>query len=639
MPQQPTPREEALRLAGLGYSVVSVYPMRDGRCACGRADCASPGKHPIGGDTKATTDPQTIEAMYRAWPDANLGINLGMSGLLDVSSDNTGTLADFRQRGLEPTGSFESGSGAGHEHHTYALPPGAPQVRKCESGIYDLMSAGIAVVPPSVSGKGGYRWLRTIEEPVAELPVAPAWAVAELSRQRERDEDSRVDHSEPPVRLFGEALRRWNGESQGDRSRLLLDIANDLAKAGATAAGIYAALSDRDEALGLGKYSTRTDADVRYAELATSAVHRFGLSRLELVEENDRFPMLDIDELLNRPAIGYLIDGIVSERGFVVAVGDPGVGKSFLMLDMALSVATGRDWYGFACKKSGPVLYVAAERDGGLGKRALAWLDHRGVDRSEARGFRVLPRAVLLLDQTETTGLIAAIRERYGEESPVLVVIDTLARTFVGGNENQQEDMERYTHAVALIQREFECAVVVIHHNNKAGDMRGSSVLPGAIDGSIAIQRTATGVGVTCGKANDDAEFKPFSLVKSVVPADGLGPLVPGDTRERQTSLVFERQEVTIRKDGDTIEVTGSGLDSLNLTDQQQRAFAVLAEAGLDGLRSAAWQRATGITVRQSWSNVLRALLGAGLVSKEQLNGNAVLYRVSRGGQQWAASL
>jgi hypothetical protein len=97
----------ALRLAELGYVVGQTYPKS---------------KRPMGGDTRSTTDPGTLTEWWRVQPDAGLFVNLERSGLIDVSSDNSGKLADFQQRGLTPTLSFESGSGAGHEHHLYRLP-------------------------------------------------------------------------------------------------------------------------------------------------------------------------------------------------------------------------------------------------------------------------------------------------------------------------------------------------------------------------------------------------------------------------------------------------------------------------------------------------------------------------------------
>lgn len=86
-------------------------------------------------------------------------------------------------------------------------------------------------------------------------------------------------NEEPPVRLTGHALERWQGkrpkrDAEGgvDRSRSLYAIACDLARAGTDEDTIAAALADRDEALGWEKYAGRGDAAARYRELAERAV-------------------------------------------------------------------------------------------------------------------------------------------------------------------------------------------------------------------------------------------------------------------------------------------------------------------------------------------------------------------------------
>ncbi|MEX0783341.1 MAG: phage/plasmid primase, P4 family [Dehalococcoidia bacterium] len=84
---------------------------------------------------------------------------------------------------------------------------------------------------------------------------------------------------EPPVRLEGEALKLWYGESarltnEGsvDRSATLAAIASALAKGGASAELIVLALEDRDVELGFNKYCNRADANERYDEIAEWAV-------------------------------------------------------------------------------------------------------------------------------------------------------------------------------------------------------------------------------------------------------------------------------------------------------------------------------------------------------------------------------
>ena len=68
--------------------------------------------------------------------------------------------AEFIARGLPKTLTFNSGGGDGHTHYLYARTPGCPLERITESGKYDILSCGYAVMPPSLHASGReYAWL------------------------------------------------------------------------------------------------------------------------------------------------------------------------------------------------------------------------------------------------------------------------------------------------------------------------------------------------------------------------------------------------------------------------------------------------------------------------------------------------
>jgi len=83
----------ALDYAALEWPVFPVWWIKNGKCACGKADCQHPGKHPIGrlapkGRNSATTDPETIRRWWGQYPHANVAIATGPeSGLVVVDLD------------------------------------------------------------------------------------------------------------------------------------------------------------------------------------------------------------------------------------------------------------------------------------------------------------------------------------------------------------------------------------------------------------------------------------------------------------------------------------------------------------------------------------------------------------------------
>ena len=82
--------EAALDYAAQGMFVFPLHSTNAaGACSCGRTDCGSAGKHPRTGHghRDASTDPQQIRRWWAMWPDANIGIASGESGLVVIDVD------------------------------------------------------------------------------------------------------------------------------------------------------------------------------------------------------------------------------------------------------------------------------------------------------------------------------------------------------------------------------------------------------------------------------------------------------------------------------------------------------------------------------------------------------------------------
>ena len=122
--------------------------------------------------------------------------------------------------------------------------------------------------------------------------------------------------------------------------------------------------------------------------------------------------------------VEWLVDGLLTAHGFAVLYGAPGIGKSFMSIDIALSVAYGTTWHDKVTKQ-GAVLYIAAEGVGGLGKRVKAWQAH--YDTHGVTDFHVLPMAVKILEAPDLEKLLRTI-DNFGVQFS-MIVIDTVART------------------------------------------------------------------------------------------------------------------------------------------------------------------------------------------------------------------
>lgn len=184
----------------------------------------------------------------------------------------------------------------------------------------------------------------------------------------------------------------------------------------------------------------------------------------------------------------YVLKGLLQRKSYAVLYSDPGQGKSFVTLDIAFHVAAGQQWRGHRVIQ-GPVIYFAFEGTGGMAKRVAALEQHYGS--LEGLPLVIEPAAWNLRDQRDRVAFAQRIAEimqhEFNETHPALIVIDTFARAIPSADENSAGDVGEFNKAVEdLIQRTGAC-VLVLHHRNKSGGMRGSTALLGAVETQIEI--------------------------------------------------------------------------------------------------------------------------------------------------------
>lgn len=190
--------------------------------------------------------------------------------------------------------------------------------------------------------------------------------------------------------------------------------------------------------------------------------------------------------VLNRSALKALpdpeplIDDVLDQGTTALLYGKWGTCKSFVALDWAASVATGRNWQGRATTQA-RVLYVAAEGAFGLKARLDAW--EVGWRRPIADDqLDVLPHAVNLTHAVHAGELRALIEwNGYG-----LVIIDTLSRCMVGADENSAKDCGLVVDTLTRLRESTpngRGVVLGVHHAGKDGKtFRGSSVFEAGAD-------------------------------------------------------------------------------------------------------------------------------------------------------------
>ena len=214
---------DAIRYAAEGRPVFPCHTPTSGGCSCCRPDCGSPGKHPRTrqGLKDATTDAGQIEAWWRQWPDANVGVLTGRpSGLVVIDIDPRHGGVDSMRSLLDEHGPLPPGprvrTGSGGWHLFFRSP--AAQVRnsvnRVGEGIDVRADGGYVIAPPSLHPAGGhYEWTHggrapdlpdwlerlvsppTVETPVQRDPIQVSVAIDRWAAAALRGEVERVRHA------------------------------------------------------------------------------------------------------------------------------------------------------------------------------------------------------------------------------------------------------------------------------------------------------------------------------------------------------------------------------------------------------------------------------------------------------------
>lgn len=281
-----------------------------------------------------------------------------------------------------------------------------------------------------------------------------------------------------------------------------------------------------------------------------------------------------------RPPPEYLIDNVLVRDTLAVLYGASGVGKSFVVMDWGLSVSSGTWWHQRRVVK-GRVLFVAAEGSGGLGSRISAWKAANRVYGDA--GMLIHPQPVSLLEPTNANVLAQAATKL----GVVLVVIDTVARSMPGGDENSAKDMGRLVDNADTIRRASGATVLLVHHTGKdhSAGMRGHSSLRGAVATEVECKGGEGRLSLVCHKQKDDTEFEPIHL--------GL-----------------------VRSGGSCVVGAVSAVDDDELTKGEVDLLRTLVEvADEDGVSSSVWRTSSGVAER-SFYRWQKGLADRGLAAK-----------------------
>lgn len=503
-----TNKEYALYYASLGLSVFPLHtPREDGTCSCNKPTCDKPGKHPRtrNGYKNATNNKEIISAWWDRNPDANIGIPTGRQHgiiVIDVDSDGMKWYQD-RKKEFPETWIVRSGGGG---QHIYLKWPGfrvSSRVGKISHGVDQRGEGGYVAAPPSLHVSGNlYEW----ESGPDGIPYiehnsitgdSPTWLNKMLG---EDDSDKTVSE------------RISDNIPEGYRDSTLTSMGGSMVARGFGYDSILQALTLEN--------SQKCKPPLKQSQVKKicDSVTRdeYAPDRFNLMRTTPRMlTVMDREEIEYIEPPEWQVEGIITKQGLSSIYGPPGCGKSFWALDLSMSIASGLPFQGRKTNK-GTVMYIAGEGATGLGPRLRAWEKERNNGQMvDSRYFEVMTDAAQLLESEQIVMLLEILENMF--EPPSLVVIDTLARSMVGGEENSAKDVGMFVRAADLIKRETEGNVLIVHHSGKDGNIRGSTALMGAVDTMVKMSKDENIITVHNDKQKDFEAFEDQELILDVV--------------------------------------------------------------------------------------------------------------------------
>ncbi len=226
--------EAALLYLSLGWSVIPLHSVVNGKCTCGNPDCGhSSGKHPriswAEFQTRRATEGE-IRTWWRRWPNANPGIATGaISGVIVLDVDEPRGVDTLRERRLAvPPGVRQQTGGGGYQyifrHPGFECRNFAGKIGHTILPNIDFRGdGGLVVLPPGDHLSGGvYEWIVSPKDD--QIKDAPDWLLDLIKGQM-----SATGNQGPDGQGAGLTPADWHKEvPEGQRKAELTRIAGSL---------------------------------------------------------------------------------------------------------------------------------------------------------------------------------------------------------------------------------------------------------------------------------------------------------------------------------------------------------------------------------------------------------------------------
>lgn len=363
----PSNLDYALAYARLGWHVLPVWSVdAHGQCRCGRPNTETghkPGKHPQSnlvphGHHDATVDEQKIRDWWATDPDAGVGVAMAASGLLalDIDPQNGGreSLATLEaEHGVLHSDCTATTQGGG-EHRIFSADPQLAYPGTLGEGL-DLKHQGYICVAPTLGPSGDYQWAAGRSPLSKSAPARPSPLPQYIAgRARQPANYSLTERGGVPVataQTFDD-LRSALQHVDADDYTAWVNVGMALRPYGENGYRVWTEWSARSDKFDAAAQRRKWERDISaphsitYRSIFRMAIENgwSGNATAEVLAGESTAPhplSLQRSEPSGASAVTvleYIYDDFMS-TGVNVLAGAPGVGKTTLIVPMALATA------------------------------------------------------------------------------------------------------------------------------------------------------------------------------------------------------------------------------------------------------------------------------------------------------------
>ncbi len=573
--------QAALSYADLGYPVFPCAPRR---------------KTPLTshGLNDATTDRDQIKRWWTQHPEANIGLRTHGLTVIDIDGADNTWLTDQGLLGNNLTTAPRSRTPRGGFHCIFRQPEGKEwrnTVNKLAPHVDTRTVGGYIVVPPSVGNLGRYEWIEghELDQPLHRLAAPPEWLVKQLDGLASKLPASRANELTKHIH-------------EGERNSTLTSLAGGMRRIGMSQNEIGAALQV------VNQFRCRPPLERFEVDQISASITRYDPARIgSTIPVQDAFQLVmptqaSIGELtkkyssLREPVIHGLL-----RRGETMNIIAPSkTGKSWLVMDLALSIASGGIWLDTYQAERGNVLII----DNELHEETIA---HRIPLVATARKIPAHHYA----DHLFVAALRGQLRDLFSlkpffdaiEPNRYRVIILDAFYRFMPAemDENDNGKMASLYNYLDFYADRLGCCFVLIHHTTK-GKQAGKSVTDvGAGAGS---QSRATDTHLIL-RAHQESDVVVLEAVVRSWP-----PVQP-------CCLRWEFPIWTLASDRDSAQLRGEKAKQIKIKDMRAEEFAAAFINQQPQIREAIVSAAKGMEIAEQRAvKLLREAEGSKLICR-----------------------